>query len=69
MLKLKRQYFGHLMRRADSFENTLMLGTIEDEMVGWHHQLNGCESEQIQETVKVRRAWHGVHGVTELNTT
>ena len=45
MLKLKLQYFGHLMRRADSFEKTLMLGkiegrkrrTTEDEMVGWHH--------------------------------
>ena len=45
MLKLKLQYFGHLMRRADSFEKTLMLGKIEgrrrrgqqDEMVGWHH--------------------------------
>ena len=45
-LKLKLQYFGHLMRRADSFEKTLMLGKIEggvekgmteDEMVGWHH--------------------------------
>ena len=46
MLKLKFQYFGHLMRKADSFEKTLMLGKIEgrrnmgqqeDEMVGWHH--------------------------------
>ena len=46
MLKLKLQYFGHLIRRADSFEKTLMLGKIEgrrrrgwteDEMVGWHH--------------------------------
>ena len=45
MLKLKFQYFGHLMRRADSFEKTLMLerlkaeekGMTEDEMVGWHH--------------------------------
>ena len=50
MLKLKLQYFGHLMRRTDSFEKTLMLGKIEggninsaekgkteDEMVGWHH--------------------------------
>ena len=54
MLKLKLQYFGHLMRRADSFEKTLMLGKIEgrrrrgreDEMVGWHHQLNGREFEQ-----------------------
>ena len=54
MLKLKLQYFGHLMRRADSLEKTLMLGKIEDggkkgitevEMVGWHHQLNGDEFE------------------------
>ena len=51
---LKLQYFGHLMRRADSFEKTLMLGKIdgrrrreiEDEMVGWHHQLDGHEFEQ-----------------------
>ena len=46
MLKLKLQYFGHLMRRADSFEKALMLGKEEkgmtdDEMVGWHHRLNG----------------------------
>ena len=53
MLKLKCQYFGHLMRRTDSLEKTLMLGKIEggrrrgwqDEMVGWHHWLNGHESE------------------------
>ena len=37
MLKLKLQYFGHLMRRADSFEKTLEKGMTEDEMVGWHH--------------------------------
>ena len=51
LLKLKLQSFGHLMRRADSFEKTLMLGKIEgrrrrgqeNEMVGWHHQLNGHE--------------------------
>ena len=50
MLKLKLQYFGHLMRRAESLEKTLMLGKIEgrkekgmteDEVVGWYHQLNG----------------------------
>ena len=54
MLKLKFLYFGHLMRRADSREKTLMLGKIEgrrrkgkqDEMVGWHHQLDGHEFEQ-----------------------
>ena len=52
MLKLKPQYFGHLMRRVDSLEKTLMLGgiggqkgTTEDEMAGWHHQLNGPETE------------------------
>ena len=53
MLKLKLQCFGHLMRRADSFEKTLMLGKIEverrrgwqDEMVGWHHRFNGHEFE------------------------
>ena len=52
MLKLKLHYLDHLMRRADSFEKTLMLGKIEggkekgmteDEMVGWHHRLNGHE--------------------------
>ena len=50
MLKLKVQYFGHLMRRADSLEKTLVLGkiegkrekgTTEDEMVGWYHRLDG----------------------------
>ena len=54
MLKLKLQYFGHLMRRVDSLEKTLMLGgiggqeekgTTEDEMAGWHHGLNGHEFE------------------------
>ena len=51
MLKLKLEYFGHLMQRTDSFEKTLVLRkikdgrrrTTEDEMVGWHHQLNGHE--------------------------
>ena len=54
MLKLELQYFGHLMRRVDSLEKTLMLGgiggqeekgTTEDEMAGWHHQLDGHEFE------------------------
>ena len=50
MLKLKLQYFGHLMRRVDSLEKTdagrdwgQEKGTTEDEMAGWHHQLNGCQ--------------------------
>ena len=50
MLKLKLQYFGHLMRKVDSLEKILMLGGIggqeekgmtEDEMAGWHHQIDG----------------------------
>ena len=53
-LMLKLQNFGHLMRRADSLEKTVMLGKIEcreeevteDEMVGRHHRLNGHEFEQ-----------------------
>ena len=52
MLKLKLQYFGHLMQRVDSFEKTLMLGGIggrrrgtEDEKAGWQHQLDGHEFE------------------------
>ena len=47
MLKLKLQYFGHLMRRVDSLKKRDWgqeeKGTTEDEMVGWHHQLNGHE--------------------------
>ena len=53
MLKLKLQYFGHLMRRVDSLEKTLMLGKTEgkmrregeDDMVAWHYQFNGHEFE------------------------
>ena len=56
MLKLKLHYSGHLMRRTDSLEKTLTLrktkeakekGTTEEEMVGWHHRLDGHEFEQI----------------------
>ena len=55
MLKLKFQYFGHLMQSTDSLEKILMLGKIEGrkekeitvgEVVGWHHQLDGHEFEQ-----------------------
>ena len=56
LLKQKLQYFGHLMQRMDSVEKTLMLGkievedeekqTTEDEIVGWHYQLNGHEFGQ-----------------------
>ena len=48
MLKLKLQYFGHLIQRTNSLEKTLMLGKVEKgmteaEMVGWHHRLNWHE--------------------------
>ena len=54
MLKLKLQYLDHLMQRTNSLGKTLILGKIEggkrgdseDEMVGWHHRLNGHEFEQ-----------------------
>ena len=53
MLKLKRQSFGHMMQRTDSFEKTLLLAKIkggrrrgqQDEIVGWHHSLDGHEFE------------------------
>ena len=57
-MKLKLQYSGHLMQRADSLEKTLMLGKNEgkekrgvakDETVGWYHRLNGHEFEQTLE--------------------
>ena len=73
MLKLKFQNFGHLMRRADSLQKTLMLGKLEgrrtrgateDEMVGWHHQLNGHEFEQSPGSSE---AWcAAVHGIKNI---
>ena len=70
MLKLKLQYFGHLMQRVDSLEKTLMLGgiggqeekgTTEDEMAGWHHRL-----ELDLELVMDREAWcAAILGVTK----
>ena len=79
MLKLKLQYLGHLMRRTDFWEKTLMLGKIEwrqeekwmteDKMVGWHHQLYGHEFEQALELVMGSEAWYAaVHGVTKSRT-
>ena len=63
------------MQRADSLEKTLMLGkmegkvkgTTEDEMVGWHHHLNGQEFQEILGASEDRGAWRAaVHGVAEL---
>ena len=69
MLKLKLQYFGHLIRRSDSLEKTLMLGkiegrmgrgTAEEQMVGWHHWLDGNEFEQAPELMMEREAWPAI---------
>ena len=78
MLKLKLQYFGHLMRRADSFEKTLMLENIEGrrrrglQRMRWLHNIMNLidmSSSKLRELVMDREAWHtAVHGVSKSLT-
>ena len=78
MVKLKLQYFGHFMRRPDSFDETLMLGKIEGRRRRGRHRmrwLGGITNSmdmsliELQELVIDRKAWHsGIHEVAKSRT-
>ena len=77
MLKLKLQYFGHVMQRADSLEKTDARRdwgqeekeTTGNEMAGWHHRLDDMSLSELRELVMDREAWSAaIHGVTKSRT-